>query len=81
MAVGADKVALRELVIEQTRQPAPRECREVSDLLGAGPVIERHRGRVESFAAVHAWSSLQFAHARDQTPLPFSALPLPKLAR
>ena len=80
MAVGADEVALWELLIEQTRQPAPRECREVADLLGAGPVIERHRRRVETFPAVHAWSGLQLAHARDETPLPFGALPLPNIA-
>ena len=80
VAVGADEVALAELLIELTRQPAPRECREVADLLRTGPVIERHRRRVESFAAIHARCGLQVPHARDETPLPFGALPLPKLA-
>ena len=63
VAIGADKIALPELALEQARQPAGVERRKIAKLLSSGAMVESHRRRMEASAAVHARRTLQIAHS------------------
>jgi hypothetical protein len=80
MAVRAYEVALRQLLLEDTGAPTPREGCEVIDLVGPGPVVECHRDGMEASAAVNARVVLQLTHTSDESLDALSLLVPPKLS-